>query len=554
MVAVAAIRRQRQRSVRSRYRCVQPCADRRRRVIACRAHAHNPTATILAVSAEHIIRAIRQHVACLGRTFNHGGGISVRLRHIVHDADGQGIGGLVAIRIGGLKGEAVSDRITRGLVRQRIGIGAACRVNRQRAVVGDVIRHCCIGVTARTTTGCQRADRHFCIAGRVAANAQCSFIHTGVRLTANRCRQTAVGKVDRQRRGREVAVTVLDGVDKAVGSVSWRHRVGVGMVAVAAIRRQRQRSVRSRYRCVQPCADRRRRVASCCAHSHHAMTRSNCTVRTEHISRAIRQHVACRGRTFNHGGGISVRLRHIIHDRDGQGVGYGVPLRILNRVAEAVAARTWCAVTGRTRQRVAVGAICAHTPAAMRGRAALCGLNRPTRLQDEITTGSLTSTGRIRSTGQAGFIHSATRHHRIGDKVVVHNRRTHAAGRTTDLQRFKVATARAGNLHTEAFIAFDQGVVDGANIETDTRRASRYGDGGNAGVVAAVSGRARVAQVDHNSGLARCAQAHGVRRARTFSHTGAAGNADGHHIDGVNDAGSRTGAAQVDLLEVATAG
>ena len=248
---------------------------------------------------------------------------------------------------------------------------------------------------------------------------------------------------------RGVPVSILHGVGEAVGRAS-RHR-GVGHVAVASIGADCQRAVR---KCV-------------CTRARHYHPRTR--VRSHRV--VAQQTVR---RICNYGGRLafagSTRIGHccghIINDRDVQGVVYSITLRVLNRIAEAVAARTWCAVTGRTRQCVAVGAIGAHTPAAMRGRAALCGLNRPTRLQDEITTGSLTSTGRSRSTGQAGFFHSPTRRHRIGNKVVVHNRRTHAAGGPIDLQRLKVATARAGNLYVEAFVALNQRIVESRNIET----------------------------------------------------------------------------------------
>ena len=190
----------------------------------------------------------------------------------------------------------------------------------------------------------------------------------------------------------------------------------------------------------------------------------------------------------------------------------------------------------------------------MFGCAALCVLNRPSGLQDEIATGALMGTGSIRAAGQAGFVNSTTRRHRIGNKVVVHNRRAHATRRTTDLQRLKVATAGADNLDVKTFIAFDQCVIDGGNIETGTRCASRDDDRRNTVVVASIGCRPRVTQVHHNSGLAGFAQAHGVRGAAAFDHTGAARDTHRHRGNGVHNGGGGTGGAGVDLLKVATAG
>ena len=91
-------------------------------------------------------------------------------------------------------------------------------------------------------------------------------------------------------------------------------------------------------------------------------------------------------------------------------------------------------------------------------------------------------------------------------------------------------------------------LVDGINAKTGARCTGRNGDRGNA------TGRARVAQVNHNIGLTRSAQAHGISRRVAFGNNGAAPNADRHRADGIHNAGRRAGAAGVDLLEVAAAG
>ena len=167
-----------------------------------------------------------------------------------------------------------------------------------------------------------------------------------------------IGQVDRQGRGLEVAICVLDGVDKGVG-LSTRDRVGRRCVGVAAVSVERELAVIAvnlhPHVGVFSVNDR--------AASHHP----NNNVAVPAIStrlvgtrvavariarRRIGDDVACGRATLGHAVRVRRHHRHVINDGDGQRAAGYIAITVHHHHAEVVGFRHICRISGRAGERV----------------------------------------------------------------------------------------------------------------------------------------------------------------------------------------------------------
>ena len=175
------------------------------------------------------------------------------------------------------------------------------------------------------------------------ARVQRVFVHRHVRI--RRCHQRAVGQVDRQRRGRQVAVAVPQAVDEGVAGRP-ADRVRVGLVGVGAVCRHRQCAQRGRYR-HRAIGHRRRGVRSRRAHAHNRST-----VRTRRVvGQYARARRHAQQRAFVHVGAVGHRRGHVVIDRNHKTSAGRIPITVRNNHAEVVGFDP-SAVRGRAGQRV----------------------------------------------------------------------------------------------------------------------------------------------------------------------------------------------------------
>ena len=149
-----------------------------------------------------------------------------------------------------------------------------------------------------------------------------------------RC-QRDIGQVDRQRRRRQIAVAVLDRVDKHVRR-RRRNNVALRRVAVAAIGIERQRAQRRRHR-GHPVGHRRGGVAARRADAGDPAGRNRHArpVRAEPIVHTVGQQVTGNRPAFRHRVAVRNRRRRIIVDVDRQVCGCGLAaVRILDIEAD----------------------------------------------------------------------------------------------------------------------------------------------------------------------------------------------------------------------------
>ena len=87
------------------------------------------------------------------------------------------------------------------------------------------------------------------------------------------------------------------------------------------------------------CKNIRRGVATGCTHTNNTLARYRRTIRTKHIGRTIRQHIAADIITFIHAVGVRIGRRYIINDINRDSARAGVAVGIRHRVVEGVCGR-----------------------------------------------------------------------------------------------------------------------------------------------------------------------------------------------------------------------
>ncbi|MNT03088.1 hypothetical protein D3C72_1376080 [compost metagenome] len=102
--------------------------------------------------------------------------------------------------------------------------------------------------------------------------------------------------------------------------------------------------------------------------------------------------------------------------------------------------------------------------------------------------------------------------------------------------------------------ALGEVVLEGRDGERCLRAVGLDHHGGHAGVVRAIGRGAGVGQFDGDVGLGLVGQVQDVRGIATFGDRGSAADAQGGSLDGIRDRSDRRRIADVQFLEVATAG
>ncbi|EHJ59018.1 hypothetical protein NSU_4247 [Novosphingobium pentaromativorans US6-1] len=185
-----------------------------------------------------------------------------------------------------------------------------------------------IGITARAARGIvgQRARDGLRRRGRVRTDRERRFIDRSILVARGKA---AVGKADRQRRGRGIAVAIGDGVDEAVGCPRRRYRIGVRLVGIAAVGAQDQRAVGARDASPAEVTGNRRRSVGAGGNAGDRRAVSPRDIVRQHTRRGHSQGAALGDRAR-----IRKRRRHVVDDLDVEIVGGGIAVRIDDRDIE----------------------------------------------------------------------------------------------------------------------------------------------------------------------------------------------------------------------------
>ena len=257
------------------------------------------------------------------------------LRHL-------GVGAVVGVRAGverlgqGVDVAAVGIDLdgAEGARRRRVA-AAHQRIGQRRRAARAVELVARVGLQRRAGQRARdRADRKVGPVGQ-RIGIERTLVHRHVAVV--RRRDPAVRQVDGQRRGRGVAVAVLDGVDEHIGRARRQHHVRVAVIAVGAVRVQRQRAKAAGNRRPDPGQNRHRRVVAGRKPDHAAgRNRRRRAVRPEHVGGAVAQHVAGDNRALNHAVGVGMRGRYVVDDVDRDGAGRAVAVGVGHPVLEVL--------------------------------------------------------------------------------------------------------------------------------------------------------------------------------------------------------------------------